>query len=140
MPIRFEDLMRGLQFGSVDPEGANEAYVNRTTGEIRCRSHLDSFEPELLLPEDANEDEWAAIPTPRELNLGERAVLEFAWTHMASDLDQIRDIFRQRDAYRRFKALLERRGATAKWHEYRDAAEEAALRAWAEEEGLDVSG
>jgi hypothetical protein len=140
MPIRFEDLLWGLQFVSVDPEGANEACVNRTTGENRCRSALDTLEPEMTLPEDADERDWIGIPGPKELGLGKPAVLEFASAHMESDFDQIRDIFGRSGAYRRFRALLERRGATARWYEYYDAAEKAALRVWAEDEGLDISG
>jgi hypothetical protein len=140
MPIPFEDLLWGLQFISVDPAGANEAYVNRTTGELRCRSDLEMLEPDLLLPGDADPDAWTALPTPRELGLGTPAVMEFVSTHMPSDNDEIRNIFGRKGAYGRFKALLTQRGLLEQWHAFHDAAEKAALRAWCEEEGLDVSG
>lgn len=139
MPIAFEDLLWGLQFISVDPHGANQAYVNGTTGEIRCRSDLEMLEPDLLLPDDADPDAWTPIPTSRELGLGAPAVMEFVSAHMASDNEEIRNIFGRKGAYGHFKALLARRGLLEQWYAFHDTAEKAALRAWCEEEGLDVS-
>jgi hypothetical protein len=97
------------------------------------------LEPELLLPDDADPDEWTALPTSRELGLGTPAVMEFASAHMASDNDEIRNIFGRKGSYARFKALLARRGLLEQWYAFHGTVEKAALRAWYEEEGLEIS-
>ena len=51
------------------------------------------------------------IRDKRELDLGKPLVLDFAREFLPDDYDEVRHIFSRRGAYRRYKNLLERRGA-----------------------------
>src|SRR5262249_13157430 len=43
-------------------------------------------------------------------------------------------------AYRRYRDLLARRGAHVRWYDFLNKSEEAALREWCLENGIDLSG
>jgi hypothetical protein len=73
---------------------------------------------------------YIAIPDKRELDLGKALVLNFARDVLPGDYEEIRDIFHRRGAYQKFKALLVRRRALDRWHEYENKATEEALRDW----------
>jgi hypothetical protein len=58
---------------------------------------------------------------------------------MADDFQDVRDAFSRKGAFARFKALVTQQGLMDQWYAYAAAADEAALRAWCEEEGLELS-
>jgi len=66
--------------------------------------------------------------------------LDFAREFLSDDCDEVRHIFSRRGAYRRYKDLLVRRGALDLWYDFSNKAEEAALREWCAENGIDLSG
>jgi hypothetical protein len=53
--------------------------------------------------------------------------------------DEVCHIFSQRGAYSRYKDLLVRRGALERWYDFSNKSEEAALREWCVENGIDLS-
>jgi hypothetical protein len=52
--------------------------------------------------------------------------------------DEVRDFFRKRGAYSRFKDLLDRCGMLERWYQYEAEAVEEALREWAEDNDIQV--
>lgn len=74
------------------------------------------------------------------MDLGRSLALEFAREQLTDSYDDVRDIFRKAGAYRRFKGLLQARGQLDAWHAYEASGIEQALRAWAEENDIELIG
>ena len=91
------------------------------------------------IPGSADE-KYIAIPDKKELDLGKPLVLDFAREFLPDDYDEVRHIFSRRGAYRRYKDLLVRRGALERWYDFSNKAEEAVLREWCAENGIDLGG
>jgi len=135
MPTSFQDLLGALEFVSMGgAPGEHEAILCRQTGKIYWRSEfsdLDELNDEL--PEDIDDDEkYVAIPDKRDLGLGKPMVLAFAREFLPNNFDEVRSIFSKRGAYPKFRALLARRHAVDRWHDFESKATERALRDWCE--------
>ena len=65
---------------------------------------------------------------------------DFARELLPDDYDEVRHIFSRRVAYRRYKDLLVRRAALERWYDFSNKSEEAALREWCAENGIELSG
>ena len=112
----------------------------RTISSTSIRLRLRDVVHDEELPEDIDDEKYISIPHKRELDLGKPLVLDFALEFLPDDYNEVRDIFSRRGAYRRYKDLLVRRGALDLWYDFSDKAEEAALRQWCAEKGIDLSG
>ena len=112
----------------------------RTISSTSIRLRLRDVVHDEELPEDIDDEKYISIPHKRELDLGKPLVLDFAVEFLPDDYNEVRDIFSRRGAYRRYKDLLVRRGALDLWYDFSDKAEEAALRQWCAEKGIDLSG
>jgi hypothetical protein len=137
MAVRFSDLQLAFEFVSSGRMGENEAYLDRQSGKIYWHSEFGENDEEL--PDDIDNEKYIAIPDRRELDLGKPLVLEFAREFLPDDYDEVRHIFNRRGAYRRYKDLLVRRGALERWYDLSNKAEEAALREWCAENGIELS-
>jgi hypothetical protein len=138
MPVSFSELQLAFEFVSSGGMGENEAYLDRRSGKIYWHSEFGDNDKEL--PDGIDDEKYAAIPDKRELDLGKPLVLDFAREFLPEDYDEVRRIFSRRAAYRRYKDLLVRRGALEGWYDFSNKAEEAALREWCVENGIDLSG
>jgi hypothetical protein len=138
MPVSFSDLQLAFEFVSSGGMGENEAYLDRQSGKIYWHSEFGDNEEEL--PDDIDDEKYIGIPDKRELDLGKPLVLEFARESLPDDYEEVRHIFSRRGAYRRFKDLLARRGAIDQWEDFSDKAEEAGLRQWCAENGIELTG
>ena len=138
MPVSFSELQLAFEFVSSGGMGENEAYLDRQSGKIYWHSEFGDNDKEL--PDGIDDEKYAAIPDKRELDLGKPLVLDFAREFLPEDYDEVRRIFSRRAAYRRYKDLLVRRGALEGWYDFSNKAEEAALREWCVENGIDLSG
>jgi hypothetical protein len=138
MSVGFSDLQLAFEFVSSGGMGENEAYLDRQSGKIYWHSEFGENGEEL--PDDIDNEKYIAIPDGRELDLGKPLVLDFAREFLTDDYDEVRHIFSRRGAYRRYKDLLVRRGALERWYDFSNKAEEAALREWCAENGIDLSG
>ena len=58
------------------------------------------------------------IPHKNDLDLGQALVFEFAASHLPDEYDRVRDIFRRRGAYGRFKDLLDSKGLLETWYRF----------------------
>jgi hypothetical protein len=132
MPVRFFELLEGFEFIS-STQGDSCAYLCRQSGEVYRRMDPLYVGEEYAgeLPDDVeDEDKYIALPDKRELHLGTPLVMDFVRQFLPRDLDDVRDIFRRKGAYARFKGLLARRGALEQWYDFELAATERALREW----------
>lgn len=114
-----------------------EAYLDRRTGEVHWYSELAGVGE---LPDDVDDEEkYISLPGWRELGLGKPLALGFAREVLPAHFDEVREIYSRKGAYRRFKGLLAQRKATDRWHEFKRRAAEKALRAWCEDNGIEVA-
>jgi len=138
MPVSFSDLQLAFEFVSSGGTGENEAYLDRQSGKIYWHSELADNNEEL--PDEIDHEKYIAIPDKRELDLGKPLVLDFVREFLPDDYVEVHHIFSGKGAYRRYKDLLVRRGALERWYDFSNKAEEAALREWCVENGIDLSG
>ena len=137
--ITFETLESALQWSSSGAPFENEALLSRATGELFLKSMQGDFGEEV--PDDIEDGTaYIAVPHKNYLDLGRSLVLAFADEHAPTHLSAIESFFRQRGAYAKFKALLERTQLLERWYEYEAAATKKALEAWAGENGFTVVG
>jgi hypothetical protein len=137
VPIAFETLESALQWSSSGAPSENEALLSRATGELFLRSMQGDFGEEL--PDDIEDGTvYIAVPHKNDLDLGRSLVLAFAEEQTPAHLSTIGSFFRQRGAYAKFKALLERTQLLERWYEYEATATKKALEAWAAENGFTV--
>jgi hypothetical protein len=130
MSVKFGDLQLAFDFVSSGGLGENRAILDIQTGRLYWHSEIADNLEEDEPPENLNDERYIEIPHKNELDLGTSLVFDFVREFLPDDYDEIQQIFRRRGAYGRFKAMLMRRGALDRWHEFSAKAEEAALRAW----------
>ncbi len=91
------------------------------------------------IPEDIhNNDRYLPVPDKRDLDLGNQLAFDYATRYLAQHYDDVRDMFRRRGAYRRFKDFLEQKDLLEKWYAYGDEQAAKALGEWCEAEGLSL--
>ena len=134
--IKLEDLEMAFDFVSAGAPYDHSAYVSRTTGEIYYESDLADVSE---LPEEGYEElDLVQIPHKNDLDLGRELVFRFADARGSDFGDRVRDIFRRRGAYGRFKDLLDRRGLLEDWYEFEARESRARLLEWCKEASLIV--
>lgn len=138
MPVKFGDLQLAFDFVSFGGLGENQAFLDTQTGRLYWHSEVADNIEEDELPDDLDDERYIEIPHKKELDLGKALVFDFVRQFLPDDYDEIRDIFRRRGAYGQFKAMLMRRGALDRWHEFSAKAEEAALRAWCADNAIEL--
>jgi len=132
----FATVSNAFDYANFD-HGDNQAFLDRKSGKSLYFSAFGDSDPE---PEDfADESRYIALPDKRDLGLGTELVYRFINATGPDLIDATRDAFRQRGAYRRFKALLESNGLLDAWHEFEANAEKTALLNWCEENGIQLS-
>ncbi len=134
--IPFSELLMAFDFASTGQPGDTSAFLCRETGKFYFHSEYgDNLEP---LPDDV--DDVVTVPHKKELGLGKPLVLKFAEEVMPDALGKVHEIFSSRGAYARFKDLLEYRDLLKQWQEFEDHAHERALRAWCEDNQIEIDG
>ena len=137
-PISFDDLEQALLWVSSPPEFDAAAFVSRTTGKIYSRGSDGPIQDDY--PSNIEDgSEYIAIPHKNELDLGRNLVLRFIDEHAQHLSAEVRDAFRRKGAYSRFKALLLRHRLLENWQRYENEATAHALERWAEEQGFRVN-
>ncbi|MFQ5982111.1 MAG: UPF0158 family protein [Woeseiaceae bacterium] len=118
----------------------NEAYICLRTGKIYwIGGDPGAVDEQEEVPEDIdNSDKYLPVPDKRELDLGKQLVFDFARQFLPQSYDDVRDMFRRKGAYRRFKNFLERRELLEEWYRYSEEQEAKALAEWCEAEGLEL--
>jgi len=117
----------------------NEAYICRKTGKIHWISDDPGEMDDEEIPEDIHDsDQYLLVPNKRDLDLGNRLVFDFASQYLPQRYDDVRDMFRHKGAYRRFRILLEKKALVEEWYRYSNEREAKALADWCESEGLEL--
>ena len=137
MSVKFGDLQLAFDFVSSGGLGENRAILDTQTDRLYWHSEIGDNFGEDELPENLDDERYIEIPHKNELDLGTYLVFDFVREFLPDDYDEIRQIFRRRGAYGRFKAMLMRRGALDRWHEFSAKAEEAALKAWCADNAIE---
>ena len=116
------------------------AFVCRGTGRILRTSDSDFDDAGASLgdvPADLDDPQrYAILPSYRDLQLGKRLAVRFAQSHAPQLIEEVHACFASAGAQERFDALMDAAGQQDAWRAHEAAAVEAALRAWAEDEGL----
>jgi hypothetical protein len=135
VPVDLDDLLAAFEWVSAAEVATvdAEAYVHRRTGMIYwCGEGVDDEPPEDI--EDGSL--YIAVPHKNELDLGRSLALRFVDEQLPGSSSAVREQFRKRGAYSRFKELLAHADKLGAWYQYEEAAKENALREWCEENGF----
>jgi hypothetical protein len=135
-PVAFSEVLDALDFASVGEGIDTQAYICVSTGRVHFMSDANDPEEDALPEGFEDSDDYLAVPTRRELNLGNRLVFSFAEEEMPEDYGLVRDMFRMKGAYGRWRAFLQGRRMLQRWYDFETKATEAALRAWCAENGV----
>ena len=139
--VKADDLVDAMQWVSETIAGDTQAYICRQTGKIYLVPEdlgmLD--EPDQSLPDDLHdESKYLAVLGKYDLDLGNQLVYDFTDMFLPAHYDHVRDLFRRKGAYGRFKEFLQGEGLLEKWYDYSDRREIEALVEWGESNGLEV--
>ncbi len=137
MPISYSDLEFAFFFVSSGGLGENRSILDTQSGRLYYHSEVADNMEEDEFPDDIDDEKYMEIPHRNELGLGKPLVLDFVREFLPDDYDDVRGIFSRKGAYGRFKALLVRRGALDRWHDFSNKAEQAALRQWCSDNGIE---
>jgi hypothetical protein len=135
--IKFSVLKEAFMFADFGATEGNYAYIGRRDGKIYFES--DDEELNEGIPDDiAESDDYLQLPDKRDLDLGNRLAFNFAADVMPDYYDDVRDMFRGKGAYRRFRDFITRKGKLEAWYEDENEATEAALRDWCEANDIEL--
>jgi len=137
--IKYSDIELAFMYVSSTSYGMNTAVLNKDTGELYYESAMGDADEINENELDLNLDIFIEIPHKNDLDLGQELVFEFVEVNMNDEYDLVREIFRKREAYSRFKDLLDSRGLLQDWYDFENEREEQALRYWCELNGLEIS-
>ncbi len=138
--VSLDDLDSAMEWVSSDFMD-NQAYVCRESGKI----YWISGEPGVLdeeeqIPDDIDDsDKYVLVPDKRDLNLGSHLVFDFTVRYLPKHCDRVRDMFRRKGAYGRFKGLLERQDKLQAWYAFSEEQAAKALKEWCKKEGLQLA-
>jgi len=131
MQIEFIDIELAFDFVNSAPMTENIAVICKETGEILYKS---DYGDEDEIPEEFyDREDCIVIPHKNDLDLGRNLVFEFAEQYLSDDFQRVRQIFRRRGAYARYKDLLEDQGLLKEWYDFENARQTEALRDWCKE-------
>jgi hypothetical protein len=141
MRVKWAELIEAFEFSNCAGPSMLRAYLERETGKFFFSSNFadaDEDDPTWIAIEDANSEKFIALPDRRELELGKSLVLGFSAARLPERYHEIKDIFRRRGAYSRFKAILDESGVLQKWYDFEAEATQDALREWAAENDIEI--
>lgn len=137
--IDYNDLEMAYEFASGMGSGESAAYISLDTGEIYYVSEYE-IDDEGNLPEDLEtSDRYVVVPSKQDLDLGQKLAFRFVEEYLPDEFDTVRQIFRSRGAYARFKDMLDSSDKLEQWYEYEAVAKKQALKEWCEENGIQVT-
>jgi hypothetical protein len=137
MKFKFEDIEMAYDFVSSSLYGDHSAVLRKDSGKILWQSESGDMD-------ESSEEDWESydsveIPHKNDLNLGKRLVFDFVLTNLPNDFNHVRQIFRRRGAYGRFKEFVESKGLLQSWYDFEAEQKERALRQWCEDNGIELT-
>jgi hypothetical protein len=138
MGINFSDIEHAFYYVSSAPMTASTAVLCKMTDKIFYASDYDD---ENEIPEDIYfREDCIEIPHKNDLNLGRNLVFEFVEQYLPGDFERVRNIFKRKGAYGRYKDFLENRGFLQKWYDFENTRQTETLRDWCEENEITLIG
>jgi hypothetical protein len=136
--VDVDDLEIALEFASVGEAYGNQAFVSVKTGLIFFKS--DDLGPQEDAPADLEtSDEFLCVPNKRELDLGRDLVFAFVEENLPDKWVDVREFFRRRGAYAKFKDMLASCNMLEAWYSFEATRTREALRRWCEDNGLELA-
>jgi hypothetical protein len=137
--VSLDQLQGAVDWVSIDSL-ANEAYICRQTGKIFWISgDAGMVDDEDDIPEDIQDvGKYALVPDKYYLDLGNKLAFDFAVRYLADQYDEVREMFRRKGAYQKYKGLLLERNLLEEWYAYNEEQIRKALKSWCESEGLGI--
>lgn len=133
----FSEIENAFMFVGSAMYGMNSAVLCKDTGKILYRSDMTGID-EMGDEDDFDWEQCIEIPHNNDLDLGTNLVFEFVEEYLPNDFERVRQMFRRKGAYTRYKTLLERRGLLKKWYDIERSPEEHALREWCKENEIEL--
>ena len=137
MMVKFTDIEDAFFFVSSDLYGMHTAILDKNTGQLFYHSEMGDLD-EI----DDGTIDWEnciRIPHKNDLEMGQELVFEFVEEHLPDEYQRVRQFFRKRGAYGRFKSLLESSGLLQSWFDFENQREQQILRQWCKENGIEIS-
>jgi hypothetical protein len=135
--IEFSDIEDAFFFVSSESYGLHTAILNKKTGKLYYRSEMSDWDE---IDDDLDWENCIKIPHKNDLELGHELVFEFVENHLVDDYERVRQMFRKRGAYGRFKHFLESKGLLQSWYDFENQQDEKALREWCKVNGIEIGG
>lgn len=134
MALKYRDIEDAFEMITFDGMSDAAAVVNRVESKLYFRDSLGDNDE---IPEDAEDnDDYVWMPDKMDLDLGTSLVFRFAREEIPEKYDMVRNIFRSRGAYSRFKDLLDRIGLLDKWYDFESEQTKTALLNWCKENDI----
>jgi hypothetical protein len=136
--VKFEDIQEAFDFVNFGSHGDHTALLDKSTGKIHWHSESAGEEaiPDALWESSGTVE----IPRKSDLGLGNQLVFDFVQRVAQDDYEHVRDIFRRRGAYARYKDFLQSRDLLQSWYEYEGEETKRALMDWCRDNGVEVTG
>ena len=135
--VKFSDIENAFSFVSSESYGLHTAILNKETGKFYYRSEMSDWDE---IDDDLDWENCIEIPHKNDLELGHELVFEFVESHLADDYERVRQMFKKRGAYGRFKHFLESKGLLQSWYDFENQQEEKALREWCKVNEIEIGG
>ncbi|MGD7034766.1 UPF0158 family protein [Methylotuvimicrobium buryatense] len=141
MTVKIVEIIEAIEFISADPSLDSEAFLSRETGKIHIRPGDFDFDDAEDLPEDLDDpDRYIGLPHKHDLDLGNSLVRSFVAEFCPAESEKVRDMFRKRGAYSRFKNWAESKNLLDDWYRFENESAEAAIREWCEDNDIKLMG
>ena len=134
MPSRM-NVELAFDYVSGAPYGENTVVYFRSRDEFLYASEMTG---ESDIPEDLDWDDCVEVPHANDLDLGQNLVITFVADKLPDVENCVRDMFRRRGAYSRFKEFLEQKGLLDVWHDFEAGAQRRAINEWCAENGITI--
>ncbi|MBW2037659.1 MAG: hypothetical protein JRI41_09325 [Deltaproteobacteria bacterium] len=134
--VSFAEILDAFFYVSSSTYGMNSAVLCKDTGEIFYISEMGGIDE--VDDKDLDWDKCVDIPHKNDLDLGQGLVFDFVEQHLPDGHQHVREIFRRRGAYGRFKVFLESKGLLQSWYDFENQRQEQVLRQWCEANGIEL--
>ena len=138
MDIKFSDIENAFEFVSSSSPYMHSAILCRETGQTYYHSEMGDLDE---MPDGwESNDRYITIPHKNELDLGRDLVFRFIEEKLPNEIEKVGNMFRNRGAYSRYKAFLERKNLLDEWFVYENENTKIALAKWCKENGIECAG
>jgi hypothetical protein len=133
----FDTIRYAVETVSSPLDSTGMAYINRETGELFLESDFDDQTPRI--PDDAETDPaMVPVPSKYDLDIGQQLVWDFVRQELPEREAEVRQFFRRRGAYQRYKSFLENMGRLEDWYAFEEKNTVETILAWANNKGIRV--